>query len=220
MKVITWNSEGLKAGSIQTLLKDEAPDVLVLQEVGNMEDYVNGPWQFEHAYRLNDQIVPSEYYGWWCPWARDQAGQGNIRCSMAMFWKKSLSDAAGAPTIIPAEEQKRMVMRKLLDGVHVFNIHAGGKVYVCEAVQIAKTNRKYMVAGDFNQEYDLVAGVLQAGGVSTDGVNIVSTRPDDFTRPKSRKIIDYGITNIDGGSARLCRLYDPSDHKSVCIEFG
>lgn len=221
MKVITWNSQGAKEGSILDLIKKEEPDVLVVQEVGNLEKYVKDEkWNFEEAVRLTDGIVPEGYYGWWCPWAKDQSGGGNIRCSMAMFWKTDLNSANGAPMIIGSNDaEKRMVMRKLLDGKQIYNIHAGGMDYLKEVASLPGNLDKYIILGDFNQEAGGIKDALSAKGVFVGNMNVVSTKDPDYTRPASKKVIDYAIANLKDGKAELCRRFDPSDHKSVLVSF-
>lgn len=221
MKIITWNSQGIKAGSIAQLLSKEQPDVLMIQEAGNMEEYVDPgrdqEVKFQKPYKIvSEKVLPEGYTGWWCRWSRSE-DSGNIRCSLAIFWKKEMRDAGGQPTVISSKEDvKRPVLSKGLDGCRFFLIHAGGYDYIEEALEIAARERNWIVAGDFNKSQD----ELEGRGILPDDAQVFATTSRDYTRPQSARIIDYAVSNVAGGVASIVQGYKSvSDHVPVQVEW-
>lgn len=129
---------------------------------------------------------------------------------MAMLLKDG-----GAPAVSWSTDNfKRPIMRKLVSSYYVGNIHAGGQSYVNEAIQSVKTNagsHKWCIAGDFNQD---AKGDLS--WMNRQGGNLV--KPNEYTRPQSHKILDYGVCKTAGTAATPDSSYGGSDHRGVLID--
>jgi hypothetical protein len=218
MNLITWNSQGIKLGGYIWRLGSK-PDVMVVQEVGNLpaefgvdvdDLYFGVPAKVGYIEIDRDNI----YNCWWCGWSKqDEDGQriaghaGNLRCSMAMFYKD-----AGSPTAVWADNGKRPVLRKTISAVWVVcNIHAGGRDYIIDALTMARLwgkGKHWVVAGDFNQEPPTVRQWILPGEY------VVA--PKNPTRKASGKILDFAVSDRDG-VAVTGPDYGGSDHLSVDI---
>lgn len=211
MKLLTWNTQGERWDAVTRRIDKYKPDVFCLQEAGNLPKKINYAGNLVHA----QPNLIGAYGGlniWYLPWDR-RDGAGNIRCSMAMLFAGD-----GKPAVSwSLESNRRPIMRKSIGtGYYVLNIHAGGREYINEAIAHANSNcgnKKWIVAGDFNQcaKADLAWLVARGGSVIA---------PDKFTRPASQKILDYAISTDHLGAASVGEPdYGGSDHLCVDIDW-
>jgi len=209
MKILTWNTQGERWNSITQRIDIEEPDVFCIQEAGNLPKALNynGNIEFKEVNRIGSY---NGYNIWYVPWARSM--NGNIRSSMAMLFKDN-----GKPSLAWSElDEKRPVMRKTIGNYYVSNIHAGGRDYINLAIQQTKImagDKKWAVAGDFNQDYQGAAFPW----MDMQGGHIIA--PKQPTRPQSGTILDYAVSTIQGGVASMPFPYYPgsSDHRCVMI---
>lgn len=208
MKIYTWNTQGQRWDAIKQRINAHAPDILCIQEAGNLPDKLGygGACEFQDPTNIGTY---NDYNVWFLTWDRND-GNGNIRCSMAMIYKDS-----GKPAVSWSRDTyKRPIMRKLVGNYYIGNIHAGGQQYVNEAVQSVKTNagsHPWCIAGDFNQD---AKGNLS--WMDRQGGNVV--KPSEDTRPQSHKILDYGVCKTAATATTPDPNYGGSDHRGVLIE--
>lgn len=213
MHLITWNSRGVSVEGYQWRLSQSQPDVMVVQEVGNLprEMGFGGKTYFGKPVKVG---MIGDYRCIWCGWSKqDHDGaeitpqnRGNLRCSLAMFYEES-----GLPHAVWAANGKRPLLKKTVNGWLICNIHAGGKEYIKDALAIARVNgmeKNWAVAGDFNQDPLTVAGYLQNGEFVVE--------PGVPTRPESGRTLDFAVSNQNGAAA-VGPNYGGSDHLSVDI---
>jgi len=213
MVILTWNCQGIKEGSLKTLMESRRglkPDVLCLQEAGGLVNVDEAPID-------KPVLVENVWEGYSMSYLRwNRAGDddgGNNRCSMATVFK---SDAFKAGGCIAAEDAsaKRPIMcvTDKDNTMKVYNIHAGGKKYIEEALKIVSREssvwKYWVIAGDFNQEpgviHDWFGEVKQAPNIIFDEKN----------NTRGVKKIDYAISNAKGKAEVLPQK---SDHNQVKI---
>jgi endonuclease/exonuclease/phosphatase family metal-dependent hydrolase len=210
MRLITWNSQGKGLEGYKWRLKQYKPDVMVVQECGNLGNHFPVPVAGE-----DDKAVEAGtyhgYHFWWVDWSRQGANSNNARCSMAMIYK-----GGGVPSLmVSGKTEKRPVMFKTIGGYWVVcNIHAGGRDYIREVIDKRTSlayGKEFVIAGDFNQHpINLDAWALEAR------MHVVCS--GNYTRPQSHAELDYAISSQDG-KANLMEHYLGSDHISVVIDF-
>lgn len=225
--IISWNSQGQKLDTCKRLLKDAKPAVLLVQEAGNLMKAFH---EEKNASLPPEQRTPQPDYWigkvyelgevegytcWWYGWTRQDQGKvryadrkGNLRCSLAMFYKTSFFEK-NKPRIVESvkEEDKRLQKRPLMIAqikeFLVGNIHAGGYDYIAQAVEITARQAKrdggerapWAVAGDFNkQPGELAAYLKHAEGVPKCNV-VVPTKPTRRSRT-----IDFIVSNCEGST--------------------
>lgn len=210
MKLLTWNTQGERWNSIKDRINQYRPDVFCIQEAGNLPAALNFAGNVEHG----EPNLIGSYSGlnvWYLPWDRNN-GNGNCRCSMAMLFADN-----GKPKVSwSTEVNKRPIMHKTIGSkFYVLNIHAGGRDYINEAISLASVNgyeKKWIVAGDFNQEADGDLSWLNRRGGTV-------CAPGKATRPQSKKIIDYAVSVDHLGAASCLPDYGGSDHRCVSIDW-
>lgn len=212
MHLITWNSRGVVLGGYEWRLKSK-PDVMVVQEAGNLPDEIGYGGDAYFGVPVEIGTVGG-YRCIWCGWSKqdDDGDQitkhnlGNLRCSLAMFYKER-----GMATAVWAKNEKRPLLKKTINKWLVCNIHAGGMAYINDALGIARSygyEGKWVVAGDFNQDPPTIEAIIK------DDEFVIA--PDTPTRKQSGRILDFGVSNQDG-EATVGPDYEGSDHLSVDI---
>lgn len=225
--IISWNSQGQKLDSCKRLLKDEEPAVLLVQEAGNLPKAI-------HKDR-NDRLPPDQrtpepdywigrvynlgevegYTCWWYGWTRQDEGKvryadmkGNLRCSLAMFYKTSAYER-NPPRMVESvrEENKRLQKRPLMiaqiEEFLVGNIHAGGYDYIAQAVAIVsaqasrerKERARWAVAGDFNKQPGELAAYLKKAKDVPECNTVVPEQPT-----RGSRTIDFIVSNCQGST--------------------
>lgn len=216
MKLITWNTQGLRWKAIAARIDQHDPDVVCLQEAGNLPD------EFGYGLAVDNEVPTKigtygDYKVWFVKWDR-QGGAGNVRCSLAMLFK---DDGGPALADVPDNNLKRPMMKKTIGSYYVCNIHAGGRAYINDAISLAKTgagNKTWVVAGDFNQDAqgDLSWMKRCGGQIVTTLGNI--THP--ATRTASGTVLDYAVSSSFAKKVDFTGPdYGGSDHRAVLIEW-
>lgn len=218
MRVLTWNSQGLKKAAYETRLTSRRPNVMVVQEAGNLGGISQN--QFDAAcnniHTLND-FNATGYYTYWLPWVRSSPG-GNLRCSMAIFSDAPL-EMLRVQMII---DDPNCQPRPLMWGVYktywaIANIHAGGKTYIGNAfTHFCHTHpqRKKVIAGDYNQTPAVMRTIAHPEALG------YLNAPDQATRPDSNKVIDFAVASVQATSVSLpMPNYGGADHRTVEIDY-
>jgi len=211
MKLLTWNTQGERWDGIKHRIDKLKPDVVCIQEAGNLPKKLGYGGALKHG-EPNLIGIYSNLNIWFLPWDRS-GGAGNIRCSMAMLFEGDGKPAVSWST----EATKRPVMRKSIGTkYYVANIHAGGRDYINLAIQHAQTNgsgKHWIVAGDFNQgANEDLSWMNKAGG------SVIA--PSKATRPASGRILDYAVSSDGLAAASISGPdYGGSDHRCVDIDW-
>lgn len=215
MKIMTWNTNGLRVDAIKTRLELERPNVVVIQEAGNLGGYTD----LQLAQVFNTVVEGLQtfadlgYRTYWVPWQRTSPN-GNIRCSLAILSDAKLEMLRVQELI----DDNFCPPRPIFWGVYksycvVANIHAGGKAYIENAfkhVLGSHPQRHIVIAGDFNQTPEQMHGIAHAKAYKSLAV------PTGPTRPASNKKIDLAVSTFDAMQTTLpFANYGGSDHVAV-----
>jgi len=209
MRIITWNTQGERLEAVKQRLRDFKPDVMVVQECGNLPSKLRYP--LPPPLVAQSLGLVEDYQCWFCLWDRQQ-GDGNLRCSMAMFLKNRVQNLRVVEAV---DREKRPAIMTIVNTHYaVCNIHAGGLAYIQAAIQ-STCNYGYdkgvVVIGDFNQD----PRVMQSE-IMPSFPQLSITHPEIQTHEHG-KILDYAVSNMQGVAQRLEKY--GSDHWPVMIDF-
>jgi len=205
-RLVTLNTQGKKEGCVSGILSLQ-PDVLNLQECGSLT--------------LKDKIGGYAVRG--LHWTATPGGNG--RCSMAMLFPGMTMNSGYPAVITSVVDKKRHIQCKERRGVLVANIHAGGKTYIGEAINLVRSRadngkKPFIIAGDLNQEPAVVEKIIADKKLSGE-LHVIYPCQDNgkakATRPASGRTLDYAISNRPG-TARVVDGFIPSDHRAVEID--
>ncbi|MFZ5601118.1 MAG: hypothetical protein ACOY7J_01580 [Pseudomonadota bacterium] len=218
MRVLTWNSQGLKKPGIENRLNSRKPNIMVVQEAGNLGGIPSGNIDDAcNKVHVLNIFNDTGYFTYWVPWVRTSPG-GNVRCSLAIFSDSQL-EMLRVQEII---DDPFCPPRPLFWAVYktywaIGNIHAGGKAYIANAFTHfchAHPHRHKIIIGDYNQTPSDMKTISHPDALC------YLTATKDATRPASNKVIDFAISSMAADNVCMpMPRYGASDHETVEIDF-